>query len=176
MIIYPCDTADGEGRAEGYRFWFCTSRSGSAVKGQYAGCLASGQPLTEATRKDPFLRSGSTCAPLPASRRGEESFVRLGSKVSDYLVNLFFNGILQPWKPLQGMDGCLWPRMGSPWCGRETGLCWWCHWNACRCGIHCICRSLGFRLLRFRGGRRLELRIKKKHGLKSLSDLLLVFR
>ena len=36
-------------------------RSGSVVKGQYAGCSASGQPLTKVTRKDPFDRVVAVC-------------------------------------------------------------------------------------------------------------------
>ena len=36
-------------------------RSGSVVKGQYAGCAASGQPLTEALRKDPVCRVVAVC-------------------------------------------------------------------------------------------------------------------
>ena len=34
--------------------WPESKRSGRVVKGQYAGCNASGQPLTKAPRKDPF--------------------------------------------------------------------------------------------------------------------------
>ena len=63
--------------------------AGGDVKGQYAGCVASGQPLTEATRIDPFLRSGSMCAPLPASRRGKLLFVDVASSKS-WIWGAFF--------------------------------------------------------------------------------------
>ena len=39
--------------------------AGSVVKGQHAGCIASGQPLTIATLKTLFPRDGSQCAAAP---------------------------------------------------------------------------------------------------------------
>ena len=50
---------------------FQVCRSGRVVKGQYAGCIASGQPLTKSTTERPFLLSGSIVATASASRQGD---------------------------------------------------------------------------------------------------------
>ena len=56
---------------------FQACRSGRVVKGQYAGCIASGQPLTRAPRKDPFPRVVAFVLPLlpPGEGRDKVSIV-----------------------------------------------------------------------------------------------------
>ena len=81
----------------GIRFWLSSIRSGSVVKGQYAGCAASGQPLTEALRKDPVCRVVAVCyrSCLPAREMIWFLFGKLVSGASGCLVNRIRNGLSQ---------------------------------------------------------------------------------
>ena len=55
--------------------------AGSDVKGQYAGCIASGQPLTKATRKTLIPGDGSPCAAAPClPARGESRYSPIDTK------------------------------------------------------------------------------------------------